>query len=291
MDTPTTEPLIATMSRIIQARIESDRLVLPTMPQVATKCLSLVKDPNVGTKKVVAVLETDPVFAAQVTRAASGAAFGGQPARSLEAAINRLGTNQLRVIITQSAAKALFESPNRAIGSRLAGLWKHSVAVGMLSRDVAALIQMADAEVAYLTGLLHDVGKTVVATMLLEAESTLGKKGWITADQWAQVIDATHRPLGVALAERWNLDSQVVDSIRDCQEYNPGDRHCPANVVRFANALVKTNGISGSRVDDLEDANALVMIGRSMLGLDEDVVNRLAQGLKERVDGVVGMAS
>lgn len=67
--------------------------------------------------------------------------------------------------------------------------------------------------------------------------------------------------------------------------------HRPANVVRFANALVKTNGISASRVDDLEDANALVMIGRSMLGLDEDVVNRLAQGLKERVDGVVGMAS
>jgi len=287
---PSVTPLIDELARIIQIRIASDRLVLPAMPKVATRCLTLLKDPGVATKKLVAVLETDPVFAAQVIRAASTVAFGGQPARSLETAVSRLGLNQLRTVMTQASARALFETPNRSISARLAQVWKHSIGVAVLARDIAALMQLADVEIVYVTGLLHDVGKAVVASLLLESESALGKKVWITADQWSEVIDATHRPIGVALAERWNLDPEVVAAVRDCQEYDPGDRQCVANVIRFANALVKTQGVTAGAVD-LEDAGALVMIGRSMLNLDEDVVRRLSQGLKERVDGTLTMAS
>ncbi len=281
----TTDALIAELTRIIRSRIESDRLVLPAMPQAATRTLTLMKDPKVANKRVIAVLETDPVFSAQVIKAASSAAFGGQSARTLETAISRLGFGQLRTVLTQAAARTLFETPNRAIATRLALVWKHSLAVAVLARDVAGLMQIEDTEVTYLVGLLHDVGKAVVATMLIEAESSLGKKGWINAEQWGEAVDATHRPIGSALAARWNLAPEVVSAITDCQEYDAGDRQSPANVVRFANALVKTQGVAGGAVD-LEDANALVMIGRSMLGLDEDVVKRLAAGVKERVESL-----
>lgn len=284
-DDPTTEALVSQLTKIIHARIEQDRLVLPAMPKVAHRCLELLRDPGLATRKLVMVLETDPVFAAQVSRAASTAAFGGQPARSLDAAISRLGLDTLRVVVTQAAAKSLFETPNRQIAARLDLVWKHSVAVAILARDVAALMK-ADASVAYLTGLLHDVGKTVVATMLIEAESALGKKGWITADQWSRVVSASHRSIGIALSERWNLDGEVIAAIRDCDEYDPAERTSIANVVRFANALVKTQGVHGGHVE-LEEVKALVAIGRSMLDLDEATVDRLALGLKERVDGAL----
>jgi hypothetical protein len=130
----------------------------------------------------------------------------------------------------------------------------------------------------------------VVATLLAEAEKTLGKKGWLTPEQWSAVIDTCHRPLGIALAEKWNLDPEVVAAVRDCQEYDAGDRQCASNVVRFANALVKVHGLAAGAFD-ADDAGALVMIGRSMLGLDEEVVKRLAQGLKERVDSATAVAA
>ena len=38
---------------------------------------------------------------------------------------------------------------------------------------------------------------------------------------------------------------------------------------------------------DLDEARPMVMIGRSMLDLDDEVVKRLAQGLKERIDSAV----
>jgi putative nucleotidyltransferase with HDIG domain len=285
-----TEALVVQLNKIIQTRLESDRLIVPAMPQVASRCLTLLKDPGVANRKLVAVLETDPLFAAQVSRAASTAAFGGQPARTLDAAISRLGTNTLRIVITEASARSLFKSRDKQISGRLQEVWRHSVAVAILARDVAGLMQAGDtpvdASVVYLTGLLHDVGKTVVAALLLEAEAQLGKQGWINADQWSRVVSACHRPVGIAVAEKWNLDPEVVSAVRDCDEYDAHDRGCAANVVRFANALVKLHGVSGGHVEP-EEVEAMVMIGRSMLDLDEDAVDALARGLKERVDGAL----
>jgi putative nucleotidyltransferase with HDIG domain len=279
----TTERLTAEMERIIRARIEANRLVLPAFPATATRCTAMLKDPNVNTKKVVALLEADPVFAVLVLRAASTANFGGQAAGSLDTAVTRLGINALRTLLIQAAARSIFESSDRSINQRLAQVWTHSIGVAVMARDIAALMQASDVEACYLAGLLHDVGKPVVAAMLTEVERSLGKKAQISVDQWIGVVDACHRPVGVALAEKWNLAAPVVAAIRDCNEYDPGDRRGPANIVRFANALVKKHGLATGTYDP-DDVSALIMIGRSMLGLEEEVVGRLAAGIKARIE-------
>lgn len=277
------QALTTELDRIIRHRIETDHLVLPALPATATKCLALLRDPNVNLKRVIHLLESDPVFAALVLKAASSAAFGGQVARSLDQATSRLGINALRTLLHQASARSLFESGDRQIATRLASVWKHSVAVAVMARDIGALMQVADVEACYLAGLMHDVGKPVVAAILAEVDRSLGRKTPIAADDWSAVVDATHRPVGVALAEKWNLAPEVVSAIRDCLEYDPGDRRGPSNIVRFANALVKKHGFAAGPVDQ-EDVGALIMIGRSMLGLEEEVVNRLGQSLRERVD-------
>jgi hypothetical protein len=54
------------------------------------------------------------------------------------------------------------------------------------------------------------------------------------------------------------------------------------NVVCFANALAKAHGFYPGPVDK-DDAAASVMIGRSLLGIDDEPVKRLLATLKDRI--------
>jgi hypothetical protein len=86
----------------------------------------------------------------------------------------------------------------------------------------------------------------------------------------------------VALVEKWKLPEEIVACIRE-DEYDPENRSCIGNFVRFANAVVKLEGIYVGQVDP-DEAQAMVLVGRSMLGMDEDVVSRVSGSLRERME-------
>jgi putative nucleotidyltransferase with HDIG domain len=279
------------LKAIVLRRIESDSLTLPAMPVAAVKCTTLLRNPNVSGRQIAAVLETDPILVAQVLKLANSAAYGGMPrTQTIEQAVSRVGLARLRALLIEASAHRLFESRDKAIAEASRVVWEHSVGVGLLSRDVAAMVLPRDTETCYLAGLLHDVGKPVVAAMLLEAERkvAVGRKAtWIGDGEWAETVNQYHRMVGVALAEKWNLAEALTKCIRDCSEYDPGDRLSAPNIVRFSNAVAKVNGMALGAVDE-DEVQPIVMIGTSMLGIDEDVVGRVTKGLSQRVKQHLG---
>jgi len=284
------EKLSQEVQTILEKRINENQLTLPPPPSVVMKTMALLRDPNFSPKEASPVIERDTVLAARVLRAANSVQHGGmERAKSLPQALTRLGVDRLRTVLMETSAHRLFESRDARIAEATRGLWEHSLAVAMLARDVAALCGVSETEAAYLSGLLHDIGKPVVAWLLLEAEkSVVGTRTnvWIDPDVWIDVINRTHRPVGVVLASKWGLPESVASAIQDCAEYNGTDRLSVANCVRFANALAKREGLYVGKVDQA-DADALVMIGRSLLGIDDSVLNRLASGLADRVKALM----
>lgn len=283
------EKLAAELEVILVKRIQADQLFLPSMPAVATKIMELLRDPDAGMKEVAKLLEKDPVLAARTLRMATSAAFaGGTKKITLQEALARLGTKALKGLLVEASTQKLFVSRNPQINDQLKALWEHSVAVGILARDVLALTGNGDSESAYLAGLLHDVGKPVVATVLLELERQLTEvyqKGWIDSGEWLAVVKAVHRKIAVALAEKWQLPGPIITCIKDSGEYDKGDRHSLANAVCFSNALSKKAGIYAGEVDG-EDNDAIIMIGRSVIGISDEILRTLTKGLRERVTGL-----
>lgn len=283
------ERLAGQIEGLVLKKIADDTLVLPTMPTVALKCLEVLKTPDFSFREAAAVLERDPVLAARVLKVASSAAFGsaaGTP--SLAGAFTRLGARAMKTILVEASARRIFMSKNVQIAAAAKTLWEHSVAVATLSRDIYALCGGKDGDTAYLSGLMHDVGKPVVGAFLLEAEhqiTELRNKPWIGSAEWGLVVKRTHRKVGMALAEKWHLPPVVSQSIRDCSEFDPSDRSSVTNAVCMANALSKEAGVAEAGAD-VADAKTLVMIGRSMLGLDDTVLKRLSTGLRQRIEGL-----
>lgn len=280
------EKLAEQVQSILEKRLTENQLTLPPPPSVVMKTMALLRDPNFTPKDATPLIERDSVLAARVLRAANSVQHGGmERAKSLPQALTRLGVDKLRAALIEVSAHRLFESRDTRIAEATRGLWEHSLAVAMLSRDVAALCGVSETEAAYLAGLLHDIGKPVVAWVLLEAEkSVIGTRTnvWIEPDVWIEVINRSHRPVGVMLSQKWGLPEAVSAAIADCAEYNGSDRLSVANCVRFANALAKREGIYVGKVDQA-DADALVMIGRSLLGIDDNILSRLSGGLADRV--------
>jgi HD-like signal output (HDOD) protein len=152
----------------------------------------------------------------------------------------------------------------------------------VVSRDLVSIHGGGDPEIAYLGGLLHDVGKPVIASMLLDAEHSLADttkhNRWITGDDWIAVVQRIHRKVGIALVEHWELPTDVRAAVRECGDYDNTDRQSIANIVRFANAVVKRRGIYVGEVDK-DDNDAMVMIGQSLLNIDDRTVERATAGL------------
>lgn len=283
-DAATEDALAEQLERILLKRVEADNVPLPTLPAVSARALHLINDPRAQLKQVAAAIEVDPLLGAQLLRLASSAAHGGGGLHSMEQAMNRLGVQRVKSLLVEASTKKLFRSKDERIQTACIGLWEHSRAVAVLARDVAALVGNTETEGIYLAGLLHDVGKPILAGVLLEAERAIYKPGgtWISATSWVNTIQKRHRKIGVALAEKWRLPSAVAATIADCAEFNPADRTSPGNFVCFANALSKIHSVCPGDYA-LDDAQALVMVGRSLLGLQDDVIARLTDGLKERV--------
>jgi len=283
------ERLSEQLEQIVLKRIAEDSLVLPTLPALVTKALEVLKDPEVSFKQVGVIIERDPVLAARLLRSATSAAFSaGTKKVSLPEALTRLGAKSVRAILVEATAQKVFLSRDPKISDSMKRLWQHSVAVGTLARDVLALSGNADSEAAYLAGLLHDVGKPVVASLLLEFERQVTEvynRPFIDSAEWISVIGRTHRPVGVALAEKWQMPEQVTRCIRECVEYDNADRASLVNIVCFSNSLAKKTGIYAGTID-ADEVDALVMIGRSIIGANDEIIKTLTRGLKERVSGL-----
>ena len=273
------------LEQIVKNRIEKDSLTLPTLPAIALKAIELTRTPEFNTKDVVSLIEKDPVLAAQMLKLCNSVAMATrEPCKSISQAVTRLGSNNLRSALVEISARRLFESHDPKVAETVKALWEHSRAVAQLAQRVAAVSGAEDGDTAYLAGLLHDVGKPVVATMLLEAEGQITQRNpklWIDFSTWMDVVQRCHRPIGCDLAKKWQLPEEIQKAIEECADYDPANRLSTGNAVRFANAVVKQLGIYAGPVN-ANDNDAVVMVGRSLLNIDDETLTRLSSDLKEK---------
>jgi putative nucleotidyltransferase with HDIG domain len=275
------------LERIVLDRISNNRLVLPAMPAVPQRCLDILREPDFNVRKLVKELESEPVLALLVVRAANAASYGrGTAMQALDQAVLRLGARQMRTLITEYAVNEIFESSNRQLKEANKKVWEHSLVVALLARDLAALIGNIEPDTAYLAGLLHDIGKPVLSAMILEIDRKLGRAtpGWIDMSSWTQIVEVSHRKVGVAVASEWKLPDAITSAIKDCSDYDGTDRTSVGNVVRLANALAKREGYVTGPID-AADIEAMIMVGMSMLGGDTKVVERLVTNISSRLPG------
>ncbi len=262
---------------ILDNRIAQDNLTLPLLPAIAARANDVVRRPDATAKDLVATVELDPILTALVMRQA-----GSANCRTLEQAVATLGAQKVRSILAETSSHRVVESRDSKSAEATRLIWEHSRAVALMAQDVAVLAGVEAPEACYVAGLLHDIGKPVVAIMLLEAEAQIAQRNpklWIDGDAWIGVVDRTHRKIGTNLTKKWQLSEEIQNATLAFSDYDPANRKSVGNAVHFSNALAKQLGIS---VGEPGDCEALIMVGKSLLGIEDEAITRITAEIKTR---------
>jgi len=199
----------AELRRLLVQRIEGDDLDLPVLPDVASRVLGACQDPEGGPQGLSELIERDPALAGNVMRIANSAAYAAaEPIVSLQQAIARLGMSTMGDIAIAAAINSkVFVVPGR--DREMQGLRLHAATTGIWAREIARQ-RRRNVEAAFLSGLMHDVGKPILLQAVLELAA--GKPvDEATVQGW---IDEFHAPVGARLLERWKLPPWVAAAVR-----------------------------------------------------------------------------
>jgi HD-like signal output (HDOD) protein len=250
--------------------IAAGQFEVPMLSRAAGEVIALCSGDGVDARALALKIQQDPALAAEVLRIANCASFaGGSPVVSLQQAIARMGLDRIREIALAIALKSdLFRSRDQE--ARLRAVWRDAVAAAAWAREVARACRV-NAEMAYLGGLLHNIGIPV----LLRTVERLG----IVLDEaaLAHALDAHAAAAGVALVRRWSLPPQVAAVIRDHRS-----EACDDVTVKIVATAIWLIGVD-------PDADAASLIGAPEFGrvnLYPEDVERLWRG-REKVAQLV----
>ncbi|MCA8965292.1 MAG: HDOD domain-containing protein [Planctomycetes bacterium] len=204
------------LSRLFARQIDEKKLNLPTMPGTAAEVMELCQLEDTDAAKLSAVIHRDQTIASHVLRVANSAAYAGQmPCASLQQAVSRLGMQLItEVAMAVSVRGRIFG--NKTCAELLAALWKHSVLTGFYTKEIARL-RRRNVEIAFLCGLLHDVGKAV---LLDNVDRVLGKNELtVPVGYLLNAVHEQHVEAGALLASEWKLPEQIAEAIGHHHEY------------------------------------------------------------------------
>ena len=205
-----TAPIAVDMSRAI--RIALDRIgEIATLPEVTAKIISVVDDPRSTARDLHNIIRNDPALATKILKVVNSAFYGlpGQVSE-LDRAIVLLGLSAVKNIAISASISRLFTSEKLSDIFSARDLWKHSVAVGVVTRQFTCLIgKRTFAEEAFLAGLIHDLGLLVerqaFPEQLAEVIQVAAKTHRPFTEVEAEIVGADHQALGAALAAKWKF--------------------------------------------------------------------------------------
>ena len=192
------------------------------LPQVAMRVVNLASEPDVVPRELVAVIQTDSGTTAKVLKLCNSAHFGfRREIASLHEAGNLLGVTTLVNLVLTSCASRYFRNYGRGGTQRGAKRWQESVSNALAASLLAGLTEGVDRSRAYTTGLLMNVGHTVLDRFMPDKVDQLEgvmSQGVRRLDAEREVVGIDHAEIGAMLADRWDFPELLVDTIRHHHE-------------------------------------------------------------------------
>jgi putative nucleotidyltransferase with HDIG domain len=207
------DPITADLKLVVQMLREQRIEQIRQLPLAAQRALSLLHA-EASTSALVKQFEKDPVICQALLKQVNSAYYNPSGARivSLSDAINRMGRAGVQGVVMEQTLAGMVSRPGGQFDAMVQQVWDHMVRVAPLARHLAPAFG-ANADQAFLLGLLHDVGKLAVFDRLTDLRTSKRRAMIIEKGTMGRALSIVHESLGGLIVEQWQLDSDVARAV------------------------------------------------------------------------------
>ncbi|MCK4304452.1 MAG: HDOD domain-containing protein [Candidatus Eisenbacteria sp.] len=251
-------------------REDLDRIdAVPMLPEMVGKILTMMDDPNISAVQLANVVSKDQSLVSSILRIVNSAYYGLLwRITSVSQAVVLLGFRTIRNLVLAATVMNSFGGRARAGSFNRGEHWRHSIACAAATAVLAKKWKSAPADEAFLTGLVHDIGRVIMDQYFPEEfEEALvlaDLEGKALLETEMQIFGLTHAEIGRHVARKWSFPDGIVNGIGD--HHGPateGEWEALAALVHVADVMVRRAGLAlGQWQADLSE-DALRVLGHS----------------------------
>lgn len=189
-----------------------DNVQLLSLPEVCLRIQQLAEDPHADMAEFGQLVIQDPALTTRLLKLVNSAYYGF-PGRidTVSRAVNLVGIAELRNLTLAMAAMEVFGGLENERFDML-GFWRHSVYCALVARFLARHARVLHAERLFIAGLLHDVGRLLIFSLLPEQALRILQRIAAGADTCAAEraeLGFDHAAVGYELLSLWRLPKEL----------------------------------------------------------------------------------
>jgi putative nucleotidyltransferase with HDIG domain len=223
-------------------RIMNQVKSFPGMPATAARLMPLLQSPHASVDQIEDILRYDPGLTANILKLTNSAYFGlPSQVSSVRQAVLLLGWKRLLQLVMTMCMSAIMKKPIPGYELPRGELWRHSVAVSVAADLLIASLNINDVDEVFTAALLHDIGKMVLGSYVLEDLEKIKEmvsKGISFEVAEYVVLGTNHAAIGARILQSWSLPQELVNAVRWHHDPDSCESRCMlSDVVHVANIM------------------------------------------------------
>lgn len=270
--------------------------LIPPLPDLVVRLLAVLNRQDTEPEDLEQLMQNDQVLVAKMLAMVNSPFYGvSRPVTTIREAVMVLGFRGVRSLVLATSTAKFLQRDYSCYGHDRKGLWLHaaSVAAGAKALALALGMQQEKAERLFVSGLLHDIGKLVLAPYFVEAQQSVAP-GESATEVERRVIGIDHTEAGALVTAKWNLAKEIQEVVKthhdaSGSEADPDVARASA-VVRLSDAIAHHLGIG--YVEGAVPAALVLPEDLATLGLDDARWSQLRDEIAAQMEeGVSALSS
>ena len=243
---------------------------LPSLPSLYFRINQAVSSPDTALEEVGKIISSDPGMTAKILQLGNSAFFGiARQIANPSEAVQYLGIERVRALVLSLHVFSCFEKAQLK-GFSIDQALNHCMSTGVVAKLIARMqkVDRTVADEACTAGMLHDIGKVMLAASLPDqyeqAVKLAAEQKVSISDAECEIFGANHSQVGAYLLGLWGLPVTIVEAVAFHHEpqQSASKAFSPLTAVHIANALVREDrSRNGAHADLPIDTGYLAKLG------------------------------